>query len=75
MIGLEKQNSSTMRKIEIAVTANRTDVEHQFKGTITFKNEKNNEVILNYTATDPKEPEVNLEFSGDNEEFQMKGIP
>lgn len=64
-----------MHKIVIAVTATRTGTDNQFKGTITFTNERNDEVIFEYLSTNPKEPELNLEFSGNGEKFEIKGLP
>ena len=56
------------------VTKSRTDIDNQFKGLITFKNE-NKEVSFDYLWTDPDGPKIDLEFSNKAEKFEIKGIP
>lgn len=63
-----------MHKVNISVTVSRTDINNQFKGIITFKNE-NKETSFDYLCTDPEGEQINLEFSTKNEKFGIKGIP
>jgi hypothetical protein len=63
-----------MHRIEISVTISRTDIENQFKGVITFKNEAN-KVKFDYLCTNLKEEEINVELSNQTEKFNLKGIP
>jgi hypothetical protein len=64
-----------MYKVAIAITATRSDINNQFKGVITFKDEKNQATSFDYVCTNPKNEYVDIEYSGTNENFQIKGLP
>ena len=63
-----------MRKINLLVTATRTDVDNQFKGTITFENEQNDKVSFEYICSNP-DKQIDIKFSNKNENFHVKGLP
>ena len=62
-----------MRKINLLVTATRTDVDNQFKGTITFENEQNDKVSFEYFCATDKQ--IDIKFSNKDENFHVKGPP
>lgn len=64
-----------MHNVNLSITATRTDIDEQFKGTITFRNEAGDEVVYEYIATNPKAKEVNIKFSGRDDNFHIQGIP
>lgn len=64
-----------MEKIHVSVTAARTDVDNQFKGTITFRNEKSEELVIGYVDSSPSDEIYDLEFSDKDEKFEIKGKP
>ncbi len=64
-----------MQQVNISVTAKRTDISNQFKGIITFKNEKGEEVKYNYLCTNPQNPETDILYSWETGQFHIKGIP
>lgn len=58
-----------MQQVNISVTAKRTDISNQFKGIITFKNEKGEEVKYNYLCTNPQNPETDILYSWKQDNF------
>lgn len=64
-----------MKKVNISVTAKRTNTTNQFKGIITFKNEEDKEVKYNYLCTNPQNPEADILYSWETGQFHVKGIP
>jgi hypothetical protein len=50
-----------MKKIDLSVIAIRTDIDNQFKGTITFKDAKNKQVF-EYLNNNPKSQKVDIEY-------------
>lgn len=63
-----------MQEIKLLVTATGTDVDNQFKGAITFKNEQNEGVSFGYLCINPKNEEIDLKIYSKDEKFCIKGI-
>ena len=64
-----------MHSINLTVTVSRTDIENQFKGVFSFKNESGDEVSYNYLISDPDDGDLNIEYSNDKDDFKIKGVP
>lgn len=63
-----------MYAVNISVTVSRADINNQFKGLITFKNE-NKKLSFDYLCTGPDEKQIDIEFSNRERKFGVKGIP
>ncbi len=67
-----------MKKVNISVTATRTDIDNQFKGVITFKDTEGTEgteVQYDYLCTNPQNAEVDILYSWENGKFHINGLP